>query len=178
MNIEHLCRSVLENFHRIKDLKKALLYVRYQFELLAWKRQKLKLGAIVFEIKKIIIANITLHEDIEIRYIRQDTTKDDDLKIENRLKALGWQWDFKNIGAFIVVFTLAMIFLYASVYVWYCENLPTLAYRDPDADKMIHFAFETSFNSPSLQIFRSLLFTNFLLIETLTNFCTNFDMLF
>lgn len=89
MNLEHLCKSIKENYYRLKDEKKALLFLRYQFELLAWKRQKLKLGAIVFEIKKIVIAGITLHEDIEIRYIRQDTTRDDELKIENRLKALG-----------------------------------------------------------------------------------------
>jgi hypothetical protein len=47
------------------------------------------LGAIVFEIKEIAMAGITLIEDIDIRYIRQDTSRDDNLKIENRLKALG-----------------------------------------------------------------------------------------
>lgn len=89
MNLEHLCRTIKNNYNKLKDEKKALLFLKYQFELLAWKRQKLKLGAIVFEIKEFVVSGITLYQDIDIRYIRQDTTHDDELKIENRLKALG-----------------------------------------------------------------------------------------
>jgi len=48
----------------------------------------LKLGAIVFEIKEFTVAGITLFEEADIRYIRQDTSEDDAMKFENRLKAL------------------------------------------------------------------------------------------
>jgi len=46
------------------------------------------LGAIVFEIKEIVFADVILHEEADIRYIRQDTSQDDALKIENRLEAI------------------------------------------------------------------------------------------
>jgi hypothetical protein len=178
MNIEHLCRSVLANWHRVKNVKKTLMYVRYQFELLAWKRQKLKLGAIVFEIKKIIIANITIHEDTEIRFIRQDTSQEDDLKIENRLKAIGWKWDVKNVLSLLVVIVLGGIFIYANIYVLYCEKLPTIAFRDPRADELVYYGLESSFVFSYTESFRSLLFLNFWLINTLTDLCIHFDLLF
>lgn len=177
MNLEHLCQSIRQNYHRLKDEKKALSFLRYHFELLAWKRQKLKLGAIVFEIKKIIIAGITLHESIEIRYIRQDTTKDDEIKIENRLKALGWKWDFKNIGAFIVVLLLGITFVYAQIYLWYCEHLPTLAYRDPCIDEMIKFSFRNVMTSHILKIFKYLIFLNEILADSLSKFCIEFNII-
>lgn len=154
------------------------MFIRYHFELLAWKRQKLKLGAIVFEIKEIAMAGITLVEEVEIRYIRQDTSRDDALKIENRLKALGWKWDFKNVGAFIIVATLALILLYAHIYVWYCENLPTLAFRHPKANEMIYFSLESTLARPSIGFFKSLLVLNFWFVNTLTDFCINYDILF
>jgi hypothetical protein len=49
------------------------------------------LGAIVFEVKETYFGNIVINEDIDIRYIRQDNTDTDELKIENRLKAIGWK---------------------------------------------------------------------------------------
>jgi hypothetical protein len=47
------------------------------------------LGAIVFEIKETYFNGVLLLEEIDIRYIRQDNTDTDSLKIENRLKAIG-----------------------------------------------------------------------------------------
>lgn len=177
MNLEHLCQTIKKNYHLLKDEKKALLFLRYQFELLAWKRQKLKLGAIVFEIKKIVIAGITLHEDIEIRYIRQDTTRDDELKIENRLKALGWKWDFKNVGAFIIVLIFAITFIYAQLYIWYCENLATLAYRDPIIDELIKFSFKTTLLSNILQTYKYLIYLNEIFSDSLSKFCIEFNII-
>jgi hypothetical protein len=60
--------------------------------LLSVKRQKLKLGKIVFEIKEYKLDEMPAYkEEVEIRYIRQDTLDQDELKLENRLKALNWK---------------------------------------------------------------------------------------
>jgi hypothetical protein len=178
MNLEQFCRDIKQNYHCLKNKKKTFAFLRYQFELLEWKRQKLKLGAIVFEIKELVIAGITLFEETEIRFIRQDTSQDDNLKIENRLKALGWKWDFKNAIALLVVLVLAFIFFYSCAYVWYCENLPTIAFRDPKANEMIYFSFETTLITSAIGIAKSLLMLNFWFINVLTDFCINYNMLF
>lgn len=178
MNLEQLCRTIRENYHRLKDERKALLFLRYQFELLAWKRQKLKLGAIVFEIKELVIAGITLYQDVDIRYIRQDTSHEDNLKIENRLKALGFKRDFKNIVALLVVILLGVTFLYAQAYVWYCDNLPTLAYRDPACDQLIRYTFSSTFSIKTVEFLKGLYLFNVWLSEILARYCIDYNVLF
>lgn len=154
------------------------MYVRYQFELVAWKRQKLKLGAIVFEIKEIGMAGITFIEEPEIRYIRQDTTFDDELKIENRLKALNWKWDFPHVGAFIIIASIVLLLIYAFLYTWYQNNLPTLAKRGDRYVKLINFTIHTFFIPTfgvSSQIFKAL---NDCFADMILEFTLYFDVLF
>jgi hypothetical protein len=88
MNFEQLCRMIKNNNHRLKDKDKALIFINNIIKILRKNIKRLKLGKIVFEFKKIIYADIVIYEEIEMRYIRQDTTKEDELKIENRLEAL------------------------------------------------------------------------------------------
>jgi len=89
VNLEHLIKIVKQNYHRLRNEAFALNFIRYHIELLEWKRNKLKLGAIVFEVKETYFGGILLYEEVDIRYIRQDNTVTDNLKIENRLKAIG-----------------------------------------------------------------------------------------
>lgn len=89
MNLELLFKTIKENYHRLRDEEKTLDFLKYQIKVYQLKKQKLKLGAIVFEIKEITLCDIVLYEEVDIRYIRQDNTDTDNLKIENRLKAIG-----------------------------------------------------------------------------------------
>ena len=42
----------------------------------------------MFEIKEVLFDEFVIAETVEIRYIRQDTSAEDNLKIETRLRAL------------------------------------------------------------------------------------------
>ena len=88
MNLDHLIKTIRKNYHLLKDENLALKFLRYHLELLQWKKNKLKLGAIVFEVKETYFHGILLIEEVDIRYIRQDNTDTDELKLENRLKAI------------------------------------------------------------------------------------------
>lgn len=178
MNLEQLCRTVKENWDIIPDKKKALKYIRYQFELLAWKRQKLKLGAIAFDIKETRLDEIVVWEDIEIRYIRQDTTTEDERKLENVLKRLGWQWDVKNIIAMSVVIFNAFCLLLAFIKMQYAKYLPTLAFRDPTCDYVLRYGFEAVFTPGTVGHFKSASFFNFWLVDLFTEFCVYFNVIF
>jgi hypothetical protein len=79
---------IKENNHRLKDKEKTLIFLNNIIRILKKNIKRLKLGKVVFELKQIIYADIVIHEEVEMIYIRQDTTLDDELKIENRLKAL------------------------------------------------------------------------------------------
>jgi len=152
-------------------------YVRYHFRLVAWKRQKLKLGAIVFEIKEIVFAEVILHEEPEIRFIRQDTSEEDSLKIENRLEAIKWRWDFKNIGAFILVAWLVFLYIRASLILWYQDKFPTLAFRDESILELIRFTLTTALASCDVASPRIFSFLNYLMVDTLTEICSIFNFL-
>jgi hypothetical protein len=46
------------------------------------------LGKVSLEVKTYSISDIKLFEDIEMKFVRQDTTVEDELKLENQLKEL------------------------------------------------------------------------------------------
>jgi hypothetical protein len=107
MNLEQFIKQIRMNFHKLPNVDATMSFLRYHLELLEWKKRKLKLGAVVFEVKETIYQGLVLTEEVDIRYIRQDTTESDKMKLENRLKAIGWKWDKKNIIAlFVVLFIL------------------------------------------------------------------------
>jgi hypothetical protein len=91
LNLEQLLNLAIANWSKIKKKKKVLQIIKNQYEILEKKKQKLKLGKIVFEIKELIYAEIPLMETLEIRYSRQDNTEADSMKLENRLEALKWK---------------------------------------------------------------------------------------
>jgi len=177
LNIDHLVKTIKENYYRLRNEQEALNFVQYHIKLLEWKKKKLKLGAIVFEVKETYFNGILLYEDVDIRYTKQDNTETDNLKIENRLKALGWKWDLKNIVAAAVVIFLIFLSLYAFCRKWYCDNLPALAYRPEHYNFVIRHGIENSFSaSPAAtgQHYRAL---NYWLVDVVTDFCVYFNIL-
>jgi hypothetical protein len=176
MNLEHLCKIVNDNWLQLNK-KHAIKVVKQQFELLAWKKNKLKLGAIAFEIKEHKLAELVLWEDVEIKYIRQDTTIDDEQKLENILKRLGWQWDAKNIIALNVVIIGFFSYFIANVRLLYYKHFPTLVIREGHFDYLIKYSFESTF-SPFFNSDSNFIKTNFWIVDSLTDFCILFDIIF
>jgi len=142
MNLEYLCKVLWQNYDRLPHRQLTLDVLAYQFRLLAWHRKKLKLGAIVFEIKEVKAYEFVLWEDIDIRFIRQDTTKADANKLENILKRWAWKWDFYNVLAFILVASLFLLLAYAGLYCWYCNNFPAFAFRNKKFDILVKFTLQ------------------------------------
>jgi hypothetical protein len=178
MNLEHLIKLIKNNQHKLKNKKFTLDFLRYHIKLLNWKKNKLKLGAIIFEIKETYFNGILLYEEIDIRYIKQDNTKTDELKLENRLKAIGWKWDFKNIVSFIIVVLGILFEIYSLINKWYHKHLPTIAYRSEHYDYLLKFSFESSLALSNLSSFDQLILSNFWLTNTLTDFCLYFNIIF
>ena len=178
MNLDHLIKTIKENYHLLRNEKFALNFVRYHIELLQWKKNKLKLGAIVFEVKETYFHGILLIEEVDIRYIRQDNTDTDELKLENRLKAIAWKWDFKNVIAFLVVMFGLFCELYTHLHYWYCKNLPTLAYRSEHFDYILKSGLECTFTIGNFGLGKKLLAINLWLVDLCTDFCTYFNIIF
>lgn len=178
MNLEHWAYMVKKNKHRLRNQKRALIFLQYHLDLLAWKRKKLKLGAIVFEIKEFQLDGIVFWEDIEIKFIRQDTTEEDDRKLETLLKKLGWQWDTKNMIAAFVVIINSLVYAFAYIKTQYCYYFPTLALRSEHYDFILRCGFENAYLMHSVGFFKHAFAWNFWLVDVLTDFCIYFNIIF
>lgn len=144
MNFEQLFYKIIRNPHLLRDKKKTLIFIKYHFHLLAVKRRKLKLGKIVFEIKEYRLDEMPAYkEEVEIRYVRQDTLDQDELKLENRLKALAWKWDFSHVAAWIIVNSIAVGIIYVYIYWWYCDTFPALAFKPKKYDQLVKCSIDT-----------------------------------
>lgn len=178
MNFEQLCLTVIRRWQEIPNKKKAVKLLRYFQEQLALKKKKLKLGSVTFDIKQIVFYQIVLWEEIEIRYTRQDTSEEDERKVENILKRLGWKWDAKNILAFCVVLFGIVTYLYSLLRYQYQKYLPAIAFRSEHHDYVLRYGFENCFSPYAVGTFRQLSSVNYWMVDLLTDFCTYFNVIF
>jgi len=177
MNFERFYILVCQNWYRLPNQKQTILYLCYHYDLLIWKRNKLKLGAIVFVVKEYKFDEVLLWEDIEIKFIRQDTTLEDERKVEVILEKLKWEWNMKNyIGLFVVVL-IALIRIWIFFKTQYCKRFPTLAYRSEHYDFIIRCGFESTFLQNSIGFFHDLSKINYWMINVLSDFCIYFNIL-
>lgn len=179
MNLEQLLNLAILNWSKIKKKKKVIQIIKNQYEILQKKKQKLKLGKIVFEVKELIYAEIPLMETLEIRYSRQDNTEADSMKLENRLEALKWKWDFYNIGAFIIV-SLAFLSLFNYLFnIWMLQNMPAFALREVKYDKLVDFTFKSFKSSANLSYLPIWIKTaNFALFDNISRYVIEKNIFF
>lgn len=169
MNLEQIFKLINTKSHLLKNKAEAKIFLKNQLKILKLKKNKLKLGFVTFEIKEYVYAEIPLYETLDIRYTRQDNTEADELKLENRLKALDWKWDFSNIGAFIIITWCFFYFGSLQVKLFLVNTFPTIFLRETRYDYLVEFGLNHSFSSYSFfkknYYFKHLLlfFTNLLI---------------
>lgn len=86
-------------------------------------------------------------EYLKIKFINQDTSASDALKIENIIKKISWQWNKINVIA--LIFTLIFIFSFIKSFfkAWLVNSLPFLFYRWEVYDNLINFSLKLIFNN-------------------------------
>lgn len=171
MNFEHLAKILLSYQDELKKnsvlKKRARIYIKNYFFLLNLKLKKLKLGFVTFELKQFFFGNIFLYDVVEMRFSRQDTTHDDELKLENRLNAIKWKWDFQNVGALLII----LIFLWFILKNYFDTVIKDLFYAFYDTERfetLTCFTLKTSFDyTKILDLPFFIKKTNEIFIETL-----------
>lgn len=161
MNFEHLYKKVTyKNINRLK------IYFLKIYKNNQIKKQKLKLGSISFEITEVFLSKIKIYEKLEMRFTKQDTSFEDSLKLENRLKNLEWKSDIYNIIALIIISIFLLNFLYLQFNFWYEENFSFLFIDDKNQKELFNFTFANLFNNKT-EHFKNMFFLNNLLSQTL-----------
>jgi len=177
MNLEHFYRFLLKNYNFLPNPKKTIRFFAYEFDNLLMKREKLKLGSIVFEFKEIFYGDIKINEIMEMRYNRQDNTEADRLKFDNLLKLYDWKWDFPHIAAFLFVGSISFAYLYLLIQDWFYDTFPSFE-RNPDlTKKKLAGAFYYTFESKLPLAWSALRVVNFFLLHMMVEFCYFFNIM-
>ena len=122
-------------------------------------KEKLKLGSIIFEIKEITFAGFKIFENFEMRYINQDTTREDSLRIDNKLNSLKWKSDFNNIFALLIIFVIFFTYFYSYIHFWFDE---TFYFLKENNDNILKDFLKESFSNNLLSSSKLNRFNRFL----------------
>lgn len=178
MNFEKFCSLVSTNWHSLPNKKQTLLYLCYHYDLLVWQRKKLKLGAIVFIIKEYKFDEVLLWEEAEIKFINQDTTIEDERKLDVLLKKLEWEWNLKNYVALAVIIFIALTKIINFFKVAYYKRFPTLAFRDEHYDYLLKCGFEEAYCYSAIGFLAEASKHSYWLIDVLTTFAIHYNIIF
>jgi len=177
MNFEKFYRLVCRNWSSLPNKKQTMLYLCYHYDLLLWKRKKLKLGAIVFIIKEYKFDEVLLWEEAEIKFINQDTTLEDARSLEAIFKKLAWEWNGRSyfaLGVVIFIMLSKIIRFFKGLYYSY---FPTLVHRSDINNYIVKCGFEQAFGYNSIGDLAILSRPSFWLIDVLTNFSIYYDVI-
>jgi hypothetical protein len=170
LNLEHLSNFITNNYQLIQQNKliknRLKIYIKNYFFILNLKLKKLKLGLVNFEIKQFFFANIFLYDTLEMRYIRQDTTEEDEMSLEHRLEAIKWKWDFKNVAAFLLIAIIVWFILKNYLDITVKELFYTF-YDTEKFDQLTTYTFQSSFENKITTTLTYFNYINKLFVTTL-----------
>lgn len=131
----------------------------------------------VIEIREFYLGEIFVFDTLEMIFSRQDNTEENELKIENRLKALDWKWDFDNVVAFLIVITCLCIYTYSEVYDWFRDAYPEIVCRDERYDTLLRFNFYMIGTSSEIVKFKIIEISSYWVFETICDFAIKFNII-
>lgn len=109
MSLYNLCYYYVNNYSRIKNPRLFRLYILYEYENLKLKKEKLKLGSIVFRLSEFRYNNIPLIYRFEMVYINQ-VPKGKTI-FEKTLDFFKWSWSFTDICSLVIILSVFYDFL-------------------------------------------------------------------
>ncbi len=175
LKLERLLKH--DNFFSLKKIRRRIIaYFLDQHNSLLLKRKKLKLGAITFEIVEHLApgTSFVLFETIDIRFINQDNTEEDERRFDARMARL----KIKHLPLLILILIFFLLFSLVAFFFFSIDlffNTPSFFSSNTSALKnLFKFSFSKiddssgflsiinkTINSTFLEIF------SFLLINTL-----------
>lgn len=168
MNFDQFFKFFFKNKNKIKNKKRFNKIILYYYEILLINRQKLKLGLINFEFADFQTFLLT-GELLKMKFINQDTTTADSLKIENIIKRIEWQWNKTNVVS--LIFTVFFILFLIKTFIknWLLQSFPFLFYRWNTYDQIVEFSLNLIFKN-SFSTF------DFTWIDIILNFLIYFNL--
>jgi len=125
MDFSNLCKFYMTNYLKLKDNNQIKQHLISSYELLQIKRNKLKLGSILFEIKPVLINGTILTYSFEMIFSRQPSSGNSKKQIEKILTFFNWSWDFKNVFTLLIFLWLVTYYFINSLRLFYKTYIST-----------------------------------------------------
>lgn len=154
------------------------MYLKFHILLLKWKRNKLKLGKVIFEIKAFEVEGFVLWDDLEIRYVRQDNTKNDENKLESLIDSYSWKNDWIHYSTVIFLTSIGIWQIRKIIKLYLYKTFPTFYIRDEHLDYIVKYNFENIVFPKNIGCLAKLNSINYMFIDIFVNFCSYFNVFF
>lgn len=115
MDFKKACYFYVQNYSALKNRKQARKLVSTSYQLLQYKRKKLKTGSTTFVFKQLFYGDWLITQWFEMEFTNQTGSSDLQKGVERTLSMLDWSWDFKNLLLLGVISTT--LFNYLTSYV-------------------------------------------------------------
>jgi hypothetical protein len=160
-------------FNNKKKKKNIIKFLIYNYKILKLKKEKLKLGKIVFEIEEIKLKNFpfVLYENIKIKFINQPQPEEKKKTFSKKLKYF----------FFFLLFIFFIIFFFTALIYFYLNFIdPSNFYEIKQLRKIfLKEIFSINFNQNILNFQNGFLFKiNLIFINFLTDFLIDFSYKF
>lgn len=100
----------LLNYSKFKNPTVVKKYLQYEYELIKWKRNKLKLGKVKFEYSEVKYGSIVLKPMFNMVFSNQPSYSSTKQRFLSMYESTEWNWDLKNVLAFLlIVVTLVFV---------------------------------------------------------------------
>lgn len=97
MDFKKACKFYVTNYTRLKDKQQARRLLAQSYQLLQYKRRKLKTGSTTFVFKQLFYGEWLISQWFEMEFTSQESPYELRKKVERTLQLLDWAWDFKNL---------------------------------------------------------------------------------
>jgi len=109
VSLYNLCYYYVTNYSKIKNTRLFRLYILYEYENLKLKKEKLKLGSIVFQLYDFKYNGISLYYWFDMVYINQ--VPKGKTVFEKTLDFFKWSWSFSDICSLVIFLSIFYDFL-------------------------------------------------------------------
>jgi len=99
MNFTKLSKLYIQNYTKLKNPDLFRKYIQYEHYLIQWKRNKLRLGKIIFEYEDVRYGNTVLASTFKMVFANQSNTDQAQKQFNDTYNFVTWKWDTKNVLA-------------------------------------------------------------------------------
>ena len=169
---------LLGHFESSVNKKKHLLRINYYLHLLQWKRAKLKLGRLSFNIEYSNLYGLFPRTVLTMKYLYQDETEDVSQLFQRWQKYFQWKWDLAHVISFFIALRIIYLLLKTSLYTFVFNPIQSFFVVDATYISLYKFLLQLMVGKTSSSCSEKYFYLHQWFVDWFIDFCTFFGIFF